>query len=869
MQMKVIVLAFSGAASSLTLTAAVSLAAPQQAEEQRAVADAKDLDARSSSKSSGPAREIKTEKPKDAGDLEGVYLNAGFGRGFHGLAKDFLGDQKQIWTSPARLRFSDTEWLVPFSGITAGLFVTDADFSKHLSHNPSTISHYKTVSDAGIAALIGGAGGMWLLGHVRHNEHWSETGFLAGEATLNSLVAVETLKYSLGRQRPFQGDGTGSFFQSGGTSFPSEHSAAAWSVAGVLAHEYPGPLMKIMAYGLASLVDYSRIRSRQHFPSDVLVGSIMGNLIAQNVYSRHHDPELGGSAWRSISSALRSRESTTSANLGSPYVQLDSWIYPELDRLVAMNYVNSAFLAMRPWTRFECARLVTEAGVKLEEVGPAPSEAAKVYDQLRQEFSREIDLLEGGENRAAQVESVYTRFTGISGMPLSEGYQFNFGQTLINDFGRPFEEGFNNVTGFSGWASGGTFSAYVRGEFQYAPSGPALPAAVRQFISDSQQVPVPPALRISEVSRLQLLDAYVSMTLDNWQVTFGRQSLLWGPGNGGSMILGNNAEPIDMFRIDRVSPFRLPTVLGWMGPMRVEFFLGQLTGQNFIFGQSTGLLGSWTAPFAPQPMIQGERFSFKPTSNLEFGFSLTTLFAGAGVPFTPHTFIKSILSFGNANPGTAQDPGDRRSGFDLSYRLPKLRNWLTFYADGFADDQFSPVAYWDRSAWSAGMYLSHFPKIPKVDLRVEGVYTDLPAGGALSHGFFYWNDRYHSGYTNNGNLLGSWIGREGQGAQAWTNYWFNARNRLQFNFRHQKVSQQFIPGGGTLTDVGARGDYWLRSNLSLSATVQYERWLFPVIQPGAQRNVTAAVGILFQPQKSFHRASVDTAGSASGNGGRP
>src|SRR5205085_1327215 len=205
----------------------------------------------------------------------------------HSISKlpyDFLMDQKQIWTSPAKLRLSDTEWLVPFSGITAGLFVTDRDFSKHLSQSPTTISHYKTLSNAGVGALIGGGAGMWLLGHASHNDHWSETGFLAGEAAINSLVMVEGLKYSLQRERPYQGNGSGSFFQSGGTSFPSEHAAAAWSVAGVVAHEYPGPLTKIFAYGLASLVDVSRVKAHQHFPSDVLVGSMIGNLVAQNIY---------------------------------------------------------------------------------------------------------------------------------------------------------------------------------------------------------------------------------------------------------------------------------------------------------------------------------------------------------------------------------------------------------------------------------------------------------------------------------------------------------------------------------------------------------------------------------------------------------
>src|SRR6266513_1040847 len=193
-----------------------------------------------------------------------------------GLVGRFVRDQREICTSLAKLRFFDTEWLVPHSGITAGLFVTDSDFSRSLSQNPTTISHYKTLSNAGVAALVGGAGGMWVMGHVSHNEHWSETGFLAGEAALNSLVMVEGLKYSLRRERPYQGDGSGPFFQSGGTSFPSEHAAAAWSVAGVIAHEYPGPFTKIMAYGLASLVSVSRVKAHQHFPSDVAVGSLIG-----------------------------------------------------------------------------------------------------------------------------------------------------------------------------------------------------------------------------------------------------------------------------------------------------------------------------------------------------------------------------------------------------------------------------------------------------------------------------------------------------------------------------------------------------------------------------------------------------------------
>src|SRR6267142_3739938 len=502
MQMRVIVLAFSCAASSLTLTAPFSMPAPPQEQEQR-VADSKE--------NSSDTKTEMTPKKKITIDPETEPFENSQ-PGLFGLGKRFLDDQKQIWTSPAKVRFSDTQWLVPLSGITAGLFVTDTDYSKHLSQNPTTISHYKTLSNAGVGALIGGAGGMWLLGHVGHNEHWSETGFLAGEAAINSLVAVEALKYSLGRQRPFQGNGSGPFFQRG-TSFPSEHSAAAWSIAGVVAHEYPGPLMKIMAYGLASLVDYSRVRGRQHFPSDVFVGSIVGNLIAQNIYSRHHDPGLGGEAWRSIGQVFRGDGTSSPVNQGSPYVPLDSWIYPALDRLAAMGRIDSGFAGMKPWTRNECVRLLNEVGDKIGAAGLGGEQAETIFGLLESEFRDDLEG-HGDSDLRAKVESVYFRMTEISGKPLTNGNYF--GQTLTNDFGRPFQEGFNSVDGFSAWATEGRWSSYVRGEYQHTPSAPSLPGNALQFIATTDGIPAAPSgTPTPGVNQFQLLAAYVGLTFDN------------------------------------------------------------------------------------------------------------------------------------------------------------------------------------------------------------------------------------------------------------------------------------------------------------------------------------------------------------------
>jgi hypothetical protein len=809
----------------------------------------------------------KKKTAQDAGTLDAEPLVTPHLR-LTDLGRDFVSDQKQIWTSPTRLRFPDTEWLVPLAGISYGLFATDSDVNRHLSHVPNTLSHYNTLSNAGVGALVGGAAGLWLLSYPSHNEHWRETGLLAGEAALNSLIPVEVFKYGLGRQRPLQGAGGGGFFQ-GGTSFPSEHSAAAWAVAGVVAHEYPGPLPKLFAYGLASLVSYSRIRGEQHFPADVFIGGIIGSLVAQHIYTRHHDPELGGSDWPSIGELFREGRAAPE-NRGSPYVPLDSWIYPALDRLAAFGRIDSAFAGDRPWTRRECARLVSETEELPADADDANSQAQGLITELEREFRPELQPTDENDGGAFRVESLYSRTEYISGLPIRDGY--HFAQTQINDFGRPYGQGWNTVNGFSSYSTWGRWVGYFRGEWQASAGLPALSLTARQTIQQVDHLTqLPSDAGQPAVNQFQVLDAYVGLAFTNWQVTFGRQSLWWGPGDGGPLIFGDNAGPLNMFRINRVTPLKLPSILGWLGPLRLEFFLGQLEGHQFINGpipnQPSGITGSFFHTIHPQPLIHGERFTFKPTRNFEFGFSRTGIFAGQGVPFNLQTFKNSFIGLGNGAPGTSSDPGDRRSGMDWTYRVPKLRDWVTFYGDAFADDQISPIAYWDRSAIRGGLFFSHLPRLPKLDLRFEGVYTDPPAGGALSHGFFYDNVRYLSGYTNQGQLLASWIGREGQGAQAWANYWLGTRSRLQVNYRHQKVSHQFIPGGGTLTDVGVRGDYWLRPNLSLSAWVQYERWLFPVIQPNSSRNMTTGVEVQFQPQKLFQRGAASLANAISGPGG--
>jgi membrane-associated phospholipid phosphatase len=759
------------------------------------------------------------------------------------LVSDFASDQKDLWTSPARLRFSDVTWIVPVAGITTGLFVTDASYSRHLTRNPSTISRNNNISNVGIAGLAGGAAAMWLFSHKNHNEHWKETGFLAGEAAVSSFATIEAMKYSLGRQRPYQGNGDGNFF-SGGTSFPSEHAAAAWAVAGVIAHEYPGPLTKILAYGAATAVSYARVHSLNHYRSDVLVGALIGNLAASQIYNKRHDVELGGETWETMTDFGREASRASSpSSFGSPYVPLDSWVYPVFDRLTALGYVRTAMLGSRPWTRLECVRLMNEADERTSLATRANPQVNELLDALAREFAADMELGATLQNQSVKVDSVYTRVTGVAGEPLTEGHFF--GQTMVNDYGRPFQEGVNAVAGFTGWATQGPLVAYTQAEYQSAPSAPALPQSARENMASNTGLPeAPPATPYAAVNKIQFLDTYVGYAFHNWQFSFGKQSLWWGFNQSGPLMFSNNVIPVSMFRIDRVSSFTLPYVFDFLGPMKLEFLLGQLSGHEFVYQTNTGYVGQFGQGISRQPFIQGQKFSFRPTENFEFSVYVTVLFSGGPTPLTPHYFFKSY-SLGNTqiSPGEPGNPGDRRSGVNWSYRIPGVRS-LSFYGDAFTEDEFSPLGYPRKSAYQAGLYLAHVPWVSRLDLRAEGGST-VPPDFPGCIGCFYVNTRYPNGYTNSGGQMGSTLGRGSQGEYAWSTYWFDARSKLQFSYRHQKLDSLLYPGGGTINSGGVSLNYQVKPNVSVSGAMQYEKWIIPVIYPNAQSDWTTSVGVTF------------------------
>ena len=746
------------------------------------------------------------------------------------LLKHITNDQRQFWSSPKELRKpAALKTLLPLAGLTGALIAGDSWIAKQVPANQ--VQRSRDISNYAVFSLVGAATGSYAFGQFLGDDHLRETGFLSGEAVLNSTLVTYAFKEATLRQRPYEGNGRGSFWQ-GGSSLPSEHAALAWSVATIVAHEYPGPLTKLLAYGLASTVTLTRVTGKQHFSSDAVVGSALGWYLGRQIYRAHHNPDLGGASWDDLQNDDDTEKGPRPpGKMGSPNVPLDSWVYPALERLAAFGYIQTAFIGLKPWTRMECAQLVQQAGEAVQQTEGAEGDLADLQAQLQHEFAYEFGLLDGERNATARLESVYGRGVSISGPALTDGY--HFGQTLSYDFGRPFRTGTNAQFGGSFGAAIGPVAVFVRAEFQHAPSAPALSDAVRNFISTTDLVPVPAATVFAPINRARLLDAYIALNLkEGWQLSFGKQSLSWAPGPGGSFLWSDNIEPIPMLRLAQ-SETHLPGFLKVLGPVRLDNFFGRLEGNTYI----------------SQPYIYGNKINFKPLPNLELGFGRSVTIGGkGGDPLTAKNFILSF--FGQMSSQLNSVPGDNHAGFDWTFYVPKVRNYLVFYGDLYADDDPVPFINPPKNPFRPGIYLTRFPRLARLDFHMEAASTESPSF-PNPWNLNYWNNTYREGYTSNGNLIGNTVGRTGRAIQFWFNYWISPKNTLQFTYKHNTVSKDFVPQGGSWQDYSLRHEVYLHSGFYLKSQLQYEHISrYPLLFSGPHSNLTAVVELGFVPQKS-------------------
>ncbi|MGH9596859.1 MAG: capsule assembly Wzi family protein, partial [Edaphobacter sp.] len=475
---------------------------------------------------------------------------------------------------------------------------------------------------------------------------------------------------------------------------------------------------------------------------------------------------------------------------GSVYIPVDSWVYPALTRLYEMGFLDTMYLGMRPYTRRSTMHMLLASQNAI--VNSDNEEAQDIFAKLMHELSAEIPSGNVDRGLVYGMDSSYTRFMGIGGPILRDS--FHLGQTISNDYGRPYQSGFNLLTGASTTEEWGPFSLYVRGEYQHAPSGTAnYPDPLLAKLANNDEIPFPfagpmdiyPIGAIAAQNPFRLVEAYASFHVLGHEISGGKIDSWLGPGFGGAMAWSNNAENVYALHIDRIEPLNIKYLSKLLGPVRYDFFVGSLKGHTYL----------------NSPWVHSTMFSFRPTRDFEFAFQRTVIWGGEGhAPVTLHTFLHSFFDTNDTAANekySRNDPGARYSDFTFSYRLPFVRKYATLILDSISHDDVTPISAPRRASYRTGLAISQIPGMPKLEFRVEAVTTDPRVTRSFAGQFNYWEIVQKEGYTNKGFIMGDWIGREAKGGQAWLTYHLSGNEWIQLEYLNKKTAKDFVPGGTT------------------------------------------------------------------------
>ena len=162
----------------------------------------------------------------------------------------------------------------------AAIMETIYKYDSLISYRLGDLRSYRWFSDLMVIASKLGDGSIWLflsLSLLLFGGKDGQKAVLIGTISVILCVAIfKTIKHSTTRKRPFE---TYIYLEfilppPDEYSFPSGHSINAFAIATVTASFFP--LMFIPLFILASLIATSRVFLSLHYPTDVVVGGLIG-----------------------------------------------------------------------------------------------------------------------------------------------------------------------------------------------------------------------------------------------------------------------------------------------------------------------------------------------------------------------------------------------------------------------------------------------------------------------------------------------------------------------------------------------------------------------------------------------------------------
>ena len=210
-----------------------------------------------------------------------------------------LDDVQYVLTKPSRWHTDEWKNLAWASlSVISAATILDAPIRDEMRHQPNGNEFMLTIQRFGAAYSIGVVSGFYIAGSLANND----TAIRVAQDSLSASIIASgliapTIKFIVGRNRPYENVGTATFNTFSGSSlnssFPSGHTTEAFTLASVISSHYEESWIQYSSYTVATLVGIARIYNDAHFTSDVLAGAFIGTWVGQSV-AAHNQTKRDG-----------------------------------------------------------------------------------------------------------------------------------------------------------------------------------------------------------------------------------------------------------------------------------------------------------------------------------------------------------------------------------------------------------------------------------------------------------------------------------------------------------------------------------------------------------------------------------------------
>lgn len=171
-------------------------------------------------------------------------------------------------------------WMCVLSSVAVAQNKLDVDIFRAINnqHTPFTDDFFKVTTNSMRPVVIAAPFGFVATGILTKDRQATDTGILLAASAILTAGITYTSKDLINRRRPYEAlkNVHGGNFGERTASMPSGHASMAFATATMVSLQYKKWYVTVPAYTWAGLVGYSRIALGYHYPSDVLIGALVG-----------------------------------------------------------------------------------------------------------------------------------------------------------------------------------------------------------------------------------------------------------------------------------------------------------------------------------------------------------------------------------------------------------------------------------------------------------------------------------------------------------------------------------------------------------------------------------------------------------------